>query len=416
MKVVLIQGKYRNSWESQALGFIGAYLHLHHRELQISFHHGSMDPEERIVADCVDANIVGFSATSPTFDWCRSLASKIKAANPGVWIVVGGYHSSVLGAACLSSDIDQVVQGEGEHAMLSIIEGNRAPIVQGFTMRFSELPWVDRDLIRNERHVEVAQRDTGKRITSFQAHRGCPFRCRFCADGKRKALYGGIPPVVRHREVDSLVAEMHHVTEEYALDLIKFCDATWNIRESWVESFCLHKMGQGFTTPFFANIHARVTSQKMFDLMAAAGCTDIGLGIESGSERVLSCLGKGTDKQMIRDAVFWAKAAGIHVRGYFILGMPEETEDDLRQTEEFAAELELDEYGFTILCPYPGTDFYDPIRMSSIDWAKTDEYSNDFWKSDNLSNQDLKEWQAKLSSKFASRLTWHQKQKGMGVD
>jgi radical SAM superfamily enzyme YgiQ (UPF0313 family) len=80
------------------------------------------------------------------------------------------------------------------------------------------------------------------------------------------------------------------------------------------------------------------------------------------------------------------------------------------ETEKFAEELELDEYGFTILCPYPGTRMYDPKILADIDWEKTDEYSNDFWRTKYLTNSQLKEWQQRLLDKFSKQLTWHNKE------
>jgi radical SAM superfamily enzyme YgiQ (UPF0313 family) len=89
--------------------------------------------------------------------------------------------------------------------------------------------------------------------------------------------------------------------------------------------------------------------------------------------------------------------------------MPDETEEDLKMTEEFADSLSLDEYGFTILCPYPGSTMYDENKhlLQSIRWAETDEYSNNFWRTKTLSNIQLKEWQTRLVKKFKDKITWH---------
>ena len=87
--------------------------------------------------------------------------------------------------------------------------------------------------------------------------------------------------------------------------------------------------------------------------------------------------------------------------------MPEETDEDIKMTEELAESLELDEYGFTILCPYPGTVMYDKKKFIGIDWENTDEYSNDFWRTNFLTNQELKDWQKHLTDKFRNKLTWH---------
>ena len=409
MKITLVHAKYFNSWEALGLGYIGAYLKTKIRDLDLNYFQGVFDDDSTIVVGAMDSDIVAFSCTSPTFTHAVRLARQTKQANPRVCTVVGGYHPSAIPGDCLVEGINQVVVGEGEDAMVQIALGNRAKIVQGRPMNFSELPFPDRKLLKNERNVQVAYSDTGKRITSFQSHRACPFQCKYCLDGFNKVLYGGnVGRVqVRYRDVHNLLDEIETVTEQYQLDLIKFSDPTWNTSIEWVMDFCRAKIARGVRVPFYPNIHATISSDEMAELMAEANCYEIAVGIESGSPKILKQIGKGTSVQSIRRCVASFKKAGILIRGYFILGMPDETEEDLELTEQLAEELDLDEYGFTILCPYPGTQMYDSEKHRNIDWEKTDEYSNDFWESKHVSNQRLKEWQQKLTAKFAHKLTWH---------
>lgn len=410
MKVVFVHGRFVNSWEAQGLGFIGAYLKRHEPRLNLAFYQGCFDSDADILAGCADADIVGFSCTSPTMKHALFLAERIKAANSKTWTVFGGYHPSALPEATqVHPAVDQVVVGEGEAAMLGIVHGDRRPLLRGRRMAFDELPWVDRELIRNERTIDLAEKLTGQRITSFQGHRGCPHACRFCADGARKVLYGR---AVCERAVDDLLDEIASVSAKYRLDLIKFSDPTWNVNTGFVRRFCERKVTRQISVPFFSYIHAAATSERMFEQMAEAGCQEIGLGIESGSDRVLKAVGKHTTTASIRRAVQMARTTPIRIRGFFILGTPEETEDDLRRTEGFAEELDLDEYGFSILCPYPGTDYHDsdPDQFAEVDWSVTDEYHNDFWKTRNLSPDRLRYWQERLCRKFGQRLTLRQRQ------
>lgn len=415
MRITLVQARYFNSWEALSMGYIGAYLKRHLPDAEINFFQGAFDDDETIIAGAAKSDIVAFSCTTPTFPNALDLSRRLKAINPNIHTVVGGYHPSAVANDCLVPGIDQVVIGEGEAAMLDIVNGNRAKIVTGRIMSFDELPWPDRDLIKNERNIGVAFKDNDKRITSFQSHRACPFQCKYCLDGFNKVLFrtpeGTMPKKapVRYRPVTDLLDEMQHVTEKFKLDLIKFCDPTWNTQIEWVNDFCREKIRRNFTTPFYPNMHATMCTEEMINLMKEANCYEIAIGVESGSDKILKQIGKGTTTATIRKCVEWAKAAGILVRGYFILGMPEENDEDLRLTESFAEELGLDEYGFTILCPYPGTQMYDPKTAVTIDWSKTDEYSNDFWRTKYLTNDELKAWQQRLTTKFAKNLTWHNK-------
>lgn len=406
MKVTLVHGKYFNSWEALGLGYIGGYLKKHEPSLTVQFFQGCFDEDSVIVDGCADADIVAFSCTTPTVPHSRALAAKIRARNPNVWIVAGGYHPSADSAPV--PEIDCMVVGEGEAALLEIVRGKRAPIVQGRMMGFDELAWPDRHLIRNERNIGVAFKDTGTRITSFQSHRACPFQCKYCLDGFNKVLYPGmVRGVVRYRRPDDLVDEIERVTEEYHLDLIKFSDPTWNTNIDWVTAFCREKTRRKVDVAFYPNIHATMCTPEMMQAMRDAGCCEIAIGVESGSPKILKQIGKGTTVSSIRNCATWAKQAGILARGYFILGMPEETHEDLALTERFAEELDLAEYGFTILCPYPGTQMYCKEKYSHIPWEETDEYSNDFWATNYVTNAELKVWQRKLTRKFSDRLTWH---------
>ncbi len=409
MKVVMVHGKYFNSWEAQGLGYIASYLRSKVPDAELVFFQGVFDSDEDILAACADADWVLFSCTSPTYAWAWGLAKQIKQGSHAR-IVLGGYHASAV-SRMVGTDFDHVVIGEGEQATVNLLTGaTDRRFVIGSPMQFANLPWPDRKFIRNERNIAVAAKDTGKRITSFQSHRGCPFHCKFCGDGEMKVFYSGGKPLCRNRNMEDLLAEIEHVCFEYRLDMFKFCDPTWNLNRTWVKDFCRGKSKSPIRTPFFANIHAGVGDETMYALMAEAGCTQIGLGVESGSERVLKHIGKGATKEQIVRAVGWAKKYGIEVRGYFILGVPEETEEDVLLTERFAEELDLDEYGFAMLCPYPGTTYFrDNADLWGIDWSKTDEYANDFWRTATIPNARLRELQLRLVEKFRQRITQHQR-------
>lgn len=405
VKITLIHGKYSNSWEALGLGYIGAYLKKTLPNIEVDFFQGCFDSEDQILAAATTSDLVAFSCTTPTFDYCSNLAKKIKAKRSDVKTVFGGYHTSALGKASLNEYVDYAVVGEGEEAMRQIVCGMPTGIVAGPLMQFADLPWPDRKLIRNDRNIEVAYSDNKLRITSFQSHRGCPFLCKYCADGHNKVLYPGNKNPIRYRDPEDLLNEIEQVTTDYSLDLIKFCDPTWNTSVDWVKQFCHMKIKRNNKIPFYPNIHAGVCDQEMMDLMRRAGCSQIAVGIESGSPKILKDIGKGTTRESIMKGAMMAKKAGIPMRGYFILGMPNETEKDLLLTEEFADELPIDEYGFTILCPYPGTAMYDPVRFAHVDWARADEYSNDFWETEHLTNSQIKLWQKRLVEKFRNRLT-----------
>jgi anaerobic magnesium-protoporphyrin IX monomethyl ester cyclase len=414
MLVSLIHGKYFNSWEALGLGYIGGYVKQELGDsVELNFFQGCFDSDETILKGTATSDIVAFSCTSPTYPHTVQLARKIKEQNPKTWIVVGGYHPSAVPNDCgILGVIDQVIVGEGEQVLVDIIKGDRSPIITSkYKLEFDQLAWPDRKLIKNERNVKVAFDDTGANITSFQSHRSCPFRCKYCLDGHNKVLYPEIDintkAPVRYRDVDDLLDEIEFAVDEYKLDLIKFSDPTWNTSIKWVIDFCERKISRNITVPFYPALHAGLVTQKMTDLMKKANCEEVACGVESGSPKILKEIGKGTTVASIKRGITCAKKSDIIVRGYFILGMPNETIEDIDLTEKLGEELGLDEYGFTILCPYPGTTMYDPVKHKDIDWGATDEYGNDFWETPNLTNKQLHEQQHRLVTKFKDNICWH---------
>ncbi len=415
MKITLVHGKYFNSWEALGLAYIGAYLKQElGDEIDIDFFQGIFDDDDEVIAQASQSDIVAFSCTTPSFPYCENIAAALKAVNPDIHTVVGGYHASALPESTIQSDvIDQVVVGEGEQAMLEIVKGNRELILHGARASFEQLPWPDRELIKNNRTVDVAMEQAGQRITAFQSHRACPFRCKYCLDGENKVLYPEVGPKdkisIGYRDVDDLLDEIVATTERYNLDLIKFTDPTWNTSIPWVLEFCRKKIARKIEIPFYPAVHAGLITHEMAHLLKESGCHEVACGVESGSPKILKQIGKGTTIDSIKRGVRFAQEAGIIVRGYFILGMPDESDEDIRLTEKLAEELQLDEYGFTILCPYPGTAMYEHEIHSGIDWKGTDEYGNDFWHTKHLSNAELHKWQAYLVEKFSDNICWHNK-------
>lgn len=412
MKITLIQPRYFNIWEALGLGYLGAYLKAHAPgPLEIDFYQAFFDSDETIMRGAADSDVVGFSCNSPTFAHGVELARAIKAVNPKAWTVFGGFHPSAVPEDCLATPgVDAVVRGEGERVFLDVVRGNRERLVKGDPVDdVNDLPVPDRELIRNERDIALAHQYTGKRMTSFQSCRVCPLQCVFCAERVVTGVFNRSTNPVRIVRPTRLLDEIEAVARRYRLDHFKFVDATWNTTPDKVIAFCQEKIARGFTLPWEANVHAAFTSREMFRWMKEANCVQINVGCESGSPRILRAIRKGISVERMIQVFDWAREFGIERRGYFIMGLPDETADDLRLTEELVECLDPEVFGITIVCPYPGTDLYDPARHRSIDWAKTDEYSNDFWATPHLSNADLKGWQKHLTEKFRDRLTWHHK-------
>jgi radical SAM superfamily enzyme YgiQ (UPF0313 family) len=410
MKITLIEPKYFNIWESIGLAYIAAFCKKNFKgSLDVDYYQGYFDSDEKILLEARDSDVVAFSCTSPTFQHGVRLARRLKELNPGVRTVFGGFHVSALGEKVEEDCIDQVIVGEGEKAFLRILEGNTDRIVCGEPAGFDEMPWPDRDVIRNYRTIDLCQQMIGRRIASFQANRVCPFRCIFCAEKTVTGPFSRRTNPVRSRSITDLLNEIEFIAKKYNLDYFKFVDATFDTSPEYVIAFCEEKIRRNLPLEWECMIHASIATKDMFPLLKRANCNQINVGCESGSPKVLRDMKKGTTVDKIKKVFRWAKECGLERRAFFLLGMPTETKEDILMTERLVEEIQPDVFGVTILCPYPGSDLYDHTKMKDIEWEMTDEYSNDFWSTEHFSNRELKTWQQYLTNKFKDKLAWHHK-------
>ncbi len=411
MKVTFIQPYYHNVWDVLGLGYIIAYVKKHYKgELEVNFFQAKFDSDDDIILGSKGSDIVAFSCTSPAYAHGLNLAWLIKHNNPMVHIVFGGWHPTALPLDVLQEDcVDQVIMGEGEHAMLRILDGERIHILLGDRFPLNELPWPNREAVECHRTVDLSESMTGYRMASFQAHRGCPFQCPFCAEKTMTGKANKRSNPIRTRDIGDLLDEIDDVAYNYNVNYFKFVDPTFDINEEYVIRFCREKIKRGIVLDWEALIHASMATEEMFYWLKKAQCHQVNIGCESGSDDILRDIKKGLTTDILRNVFGWAKRQGVVRRAFFLLGMPNETQADIALTEKLIDEIQPDVVGFTILCPYPGTDFYRHETMKDWDWSITDEYYNPYWKTAHFTNEQLKAEQKRLIRKYNSNLCYAQK-------
>ena len=403
MKVVFVQPYYENIWESIGLGYIISYCKENFNGvLDIEFFQGNFDKDEIIIQAGINSDLIAFSCTSPAWSHALKIAKGVKEINPEVRTVFGGWHITALPNECLKEDVvDQVIVGEGEIAMLDILNGNNSPLVLGEKIGFQNLPWPDRESIKNIRTVDLCELMNGKRITSFQSNRVCPVSCSFCAEDIMTGKFNRKTNPIRSRDPKDVCDEIDYVIKKYNLNYFKFVDATFDISDEFVLNFCEEKITRGIDTEWECLVHASfIREEKTFKWLKKANCNQINVGVETGSDKIQKDIGKGINWKSTKKVFDLAKKYNIERRAFFILGMPNETKEDIKLTEKWIDEVKPDVVGFTILCPYPGSEHYDHKKYKDIDWSVTDEYSNDFWHSKHHTNQELKDWQSYLKNKY----------------
>jgi radical SAM superfamily enzyme YgiQ (UPF0313 family) len=197
--------------------------------------------------------------------------------------------------------------------------------------------------------------------------RGCPYRCSYCSQiGPRRW---------RARSVESVVAEWRWLVEELQVAEIGVLDDSFNIDRKRVLAICQQLVDEGLNrVPWIMinGIRANLADEEVLGAMKAAGCLRAAFGVESGNQQILDTV---VDKQLtldqVRSAFQAARAVGLETIGFFIIGLPGETEATMDETIQFACELDPVVANFSIATPFPGTEMYKTVKAQGRMLAKT---------------------------------------------
>lgn len=332
------------------------------------------DPDHYIWNETVDTIIsydpksVGFTMSTATSRAVAILSEKIKWKSPYTTIIVGGVHPTIALAETMSNrNYNYAVKGEGEYAILKLLEGHALNTIQGMAywdnrelrlvpnspiMDLDSLPFPARDLIMNpHENTEFGHVITG---------RGCPFACTYCASpviwGRKRA---------RLRSVQNVMMELFQITVDHPGAPIYFDDDTFTFDKERTEKLCKEIISQGLNIEWQCHTRVDCVDGNLLKLMRQAGCVNIKVGVESGSERILKSIKKGINKEEVLDAAWLIKSAGIKLTVFLMTGFPSETDHDLRQTIDFARQLKADHYNLSIVTPYYGTELYHDFNRPS---------------------------------------------------
>lgn len=418
MKVSLVRARYPSVWEPTNLMYVSAFIKDRYKgDLQVQILDGYFDSDEQILKDVADSEIVGFSGTTPQVPHILTLARKVKAQNKNIKTVAGGYGPSLQPFKFLNeSAIDHLVVGEGEQSMLDILEGRASSklVSNPPIMDVDSIPNPDRDSINLERYISIAEREEGRRVTSIMTERGCAFGCKFCAEGefgtiwrkadlKNEKMNYERAVRLRGRNPKLVIQEMLEVRDRFRITFFKMNDAETNPSRAHFINLCKEMVEQKLDIPWGCNMRCDKVDDEMCQWAVKARCEEFWMGLESGSPEIHRDINKGTTVEMIKKAFAVAKKYGIKRRTYALLGTPLESFDTIKQTEKLIDEVDPEIIGFSILAPYPGTAYWKP-ELDNLDWSQVDEFSNTTWRSNYLTNEDLRREQARLIEKYSAKL------------
>jgi anaerobic magnesium-protoporphyrin IX monomethyl ester cyclase len=240
------------------------------------------------------------------------------------------------------------------------------------------------DLVDMDRYRAVWLKAHNYFSLNMAASRGCSFRCAWCA----KPIWGN---QYLQRSPASVAAEMTHLKRSFAPGHIWFADDIFGFRVDWVNEFAAAVQAADGGIPFTIQTRADLVSERMAEALSAAGCVEAWLGAESGSQRVLDAMNKGTTVAEIITARARLKAAGIRV-GFFIqLGYLDEQLSDILATRALLDAARPDDIGVSVSYPLPGTKFYELVKQqlgNKTHWQDSNDlemmfqgtYTSDFYR------------------------------------
>jgi radical SAM superfamily enzyme YgiQ (UPF0313 family) len=294
----------------------------------------------------------------------------IKAIDPDALTVAGGPHVTFRPEQTLKANpaLDIVVLGEGEATIVALTEavasGRSPDTVPGlvtrqgsqFTRTGSRPPINDLDALgQPARHLlPLGRYRTLNLPVSMITSRGCPYRCIFCVGRKM------VGPRVRYRNPVSVVDEMADLAG-LGFPQINIADDLFTAKPGHCIGVCREILRRGLAIHWTSFARVDTVSANVLEKMKSAGCAGISFGVETGNPGILKTVKKGFVLDQVTDAVKICNDAGITPYASFILGLPGETPETLRETLVFAERLEGMgvSYGFHLLAPFPGTEIRD---------------------------------------------------------
>jgi radical SAM superfamily enzyme YgiQ (UPF0313 family) len=317
----------------------------------------------------------------------------IKAARSrGCRVAVNGSDSTDRPALYLAAGADVVLMGEGEMGFLALVDAWRSdpntPLgsIPGLalddgsgavkytqprsgTRELDSLPLPAWDLVDVESYARAWRSAHGRFSWNMVTSRGCPYGCNWCA----KPVFGRR---YTQRSPDAVADEMRRLKDQIAPDHIWFADDIFGLTPEWIREFARAVTIRDARTPFMMQSRVNLMRPDVVDALADAGAEEVWLGVESGSQKILDAMEKGTSVEEARSATRVLKSRGIRACWFVQLGYPSETWEDVLNTRGLIRDERPDDIGVSVSYPLPGTKFHDSVRAqlgTQRNWEHTDD-------------------------------------------
>ena len=320
--------------------------------------------------------IVGLYANIITRENVFRLA-RIAKANGVEFVVVGGPDASEWCDQYFANGVDIIGLNEGELTLEELIPWlqtkgmkdleqvpgimfmkngriHRTPPRPAIT-DLDSLPWPDRDVLKMDEYFNAWKSHHGESSVSLITARGCPFHCAWCSS----EVFGHTH---RQRSPKDVVDEMLMLKQRYNPDIMWISDDVLTINKKWTHEFVREVKARNAQHPYECLSRVWIWSTtKFLKGLRETGCFRIWYGAESGSQKVLDSMRKGTTVAQVREAARITQELGMQAGFFILLGYPDETTADIRMTIDFLKETRPDVVGTSVAFPIKGTEFYERV-------------------------------------------------------
>jgi anaerobic magnesium-protoporphyrin IX monomethyl ester cyclase len=397
-KVALIQpGKDPSCsiHEPLNLGFIASFLIKNGVDVRIIDELVGQDVKKSL--EDFKPDIAGITATTPLANDAYRIAEMCKSM--GILTVMGGVHATIMPDEALKH-ADIVVKGEGELAMMDIINKNiRSGIVSApYIKNLDDVPMPARSLMDMDFYLGCKDRfpdgwlcwvPPHTKTASILTSRGCPNSCTFCHNS-----WKGLP--IRFNSPERVIEEIKILVNDYKAKALFFIDDNLFFDKKRLAKICELMKENKIDIIWGAQSRVDNIDEDILGIAKDAGCKMVSFGFESGSQKTLDSLSKRTVVEQNKKAIEMCKKAGMPFFGYFIIGCPGETMEDAMMTKKFIEENDIEYCACGLMIPFPGTKIWDWCKEKGIvpkDFSDWDSFRSDkisFYANDTIPADELK--------------------------
>lgn len=378
-------------------------------------------------------DVVGIQCYTFDMPFIIKALESIRSISKDIITILGGPHPSIVPEETFDkcgSDLDYLFIGEAEIGLPKLLEaisagkGELASVpglawregssirknAQVYTEDLDSLGMPAWDIIHPEDYPEAQHGAFFKKfpIAPIIVTRGCPYQCTFCAghviSGRK----------IRKRSAESVLKEIKMLYDDYGIREFHIIDDNFTMDKNYAKDLIrkLKAMNLDISWATPNGLRMETLDEELLELMKETGLYMVSLGIESGSDRILSFMKKGTNTAKIRECVERIHRANIDIAGFFILGFPSETVETANQTIDFAVKLPIQRANFFTYLPFPGTESYNMLKASgeldNVNWEEF-YFTNAAYVTPAFTRKQLKSLHRKAFAKFYLRpgIIWY---------